>query len=149
MWSRAGYSLQHFPPLTSPFGLCSNKVTKYVPADCPWLDAGPQWIRHCAGTSLMLICVCTCFGVGLQDAKIHPHPLFFPPPACYHGDASHGWGLWWSPLTLADDLWPLGHGQGQKGSNGRRATRALRWLAPWHPLWPSSRRLFHLELSTY
>lgn len=47
-----------------------------------------------------------------------------------------------SALTLVGDLWHLGHGQGQKVSYGRRATRALAWLALWHARCP-----LHLQRS--
>ena len=68
----------------------------------------------------------------VQNAK-HPHLSSYS-ERC-HGDTSLARVLRWSALTLGD-LWHLGHGQGQKVSNGQRATRALPWLALWHARCP-------------
>lgn len=87
---------------------------------------------------------CVCIYVhyfSIQNAKHPPSLLLWWVERC-HGNASLARDLQWSTLTLVGDLWHLGHGQGQKVSNGRRATRALPWLALWR-----SRCPLHLQRS--
>lgn len=74
-------------------------------------------------------CVCFPLHDHSKQNACHPHLSSYSEYRC-HSDPSLARVLQWSPLTLMRDPWHLGHGQGQKVSDGRRATRALPWLAP-------------------